>query len=152
MECQWVQIGQWVQIAGRMECKWVQIGLAECNANGYKSHLPCLTEIVTDRLRCARLLRGHSTRPWHVIDGLRLRSVGQRQCRPERGVVTTARPSAESLTEYPRATPHALGVHHARLRGRSQRMLRVHVEFDPSAAWTRLGVRLVQDRQPRGFN
>ena len=96
------------------------------------------------RLRCARLLRG--------LDGLRLRAVGQRQRRPERGVVTTARPSAESLTEYPRATPHALGVHHERLRGRSQRMLRVHVEFDPSAAWTRLGVRLVQDRQPRGFN
>ena len=49
---------------------------------------------------------------------------------------------SRTLTEYSRATPHALGVHHARLRGRSQRMLRVHVEFDRSAAWTRLGVRL----------
>jgi hypothetical protein len=29
-----------------------------------------------------------------------------------------------TLTEYSRATPHVLGVHHARLRGRSQRMLR----------------------------
>ena len=59
---------------------------------------------------------------------------------------------SRTLTEYSRATPHALGVHHARLRGHSQRMLRVHVEFDRSAAWTRLGVRLAQDRQPRGFN
>ena len=87
--------------------------------------------------------------------------------RPRRPTTTRRRPTAVStgarrrhngasvsrtLTEYPRATPHALGVHHARLRGRSQRMLRVHVEFDRSAAWTRLGVRLAQDRQPRGFN
>jgi len=57
---------------------------------------------------------------------------------------------SRKLTEYSRATPHALGVHHARLRGRSQRMLRVHVELDRSAAWTRLGVRLAQDRQTRG--
>ena len=35
---------------------------------------------------------------------------------------------SRTLTEYSRATPHALGVHHARLRGCSQRMLRVHVE------------------------
>jgi hypothetical protein len=59
---------------------------------------------------------------------------------------------SRTLTEYSRATPHALGVHHTRLRGRSQRMLCVHVEFDRSAAWTRLSVRLAQDRQPRGFN
>ena len=87
--------------------------------------------------------------------------------RPRRPTTTRRRPTAVStgarrrhngasvsrtLTEYPRATPHALGVHHARLRGRSQRMLRVHVEFNRSAAWTRLGVRLAQDRQPRGFN
>ena len=87
--------------------------------------------------------------------------------RPRRPTTTRRRPTAVStgarrrhngasvsrtLTEYSRATPHALGVHHARLRGRSQRMLRVHVEFDRSAAWTRLGVRLAQDRQPRGFN
>ena len=86
--------------------------------------------------------------------------------RPRRPTTTRRRPTAVStgarrrhngasvsrtLTEYPRATPHALGVHHARLRGRSQRMLRVHVEFDRSAAWTRLGVRLAQDRQPRGL-
>ena len=36
-----------------------------------------------------------------LIDGLRLRAVGQRQCRPERGVVTTARPSAERLQSIP---------------------------------------------------
>jgi hypothetical protein len=59
---------------------------------------------------------------------------------------------SRTLTEYSRATPHAMGVHHTRLRGRSQRMLRVHVEFDRSAAWTRLSVRLAQDRQPQGFN
>ena len=87
--------------------------------------------------------------------------------RPRRPTTTRRRPTAVStgarrrhngasvsrtLTEYSRATPHALGVHHAGLRGRSQRMLRVHVELDRSAAWTRLGVRLAQDRQPRGFN
>ena len=63
--------------------------------------------VSSTRLRCARLLRGHSTRPWHVIDGLRLGAVGQRQCRPERGVVTTARPSAERLQSIP-ARPRLL--------------------------------------------
>jgi len=78
--------------------------------------------------------------------------------RPRRPTTTRRRPTAVStgarrrhngasvsrtLTEYSRATPHALGVHHARLRGLSQRMLRVHVELDRSAAWTRLGVRLL---------
>ena len=57
---------------------------------------------------------------------------------------------SRTLTEYSRATPHDLGVDTARLRGCSQRMLRAHVELDRSAAWTRLGVRLAQDRQTRG--
>ena len=44
-----------------------------------------------------------STRAWHRHNGASVR---------------------RTLTEYSHATPHALGVHHARLRGRSQRMLR----------------------------
>ena len=36
---------------------------------------------------------------------------------------------------FPR-DPYALGVDTARLRGRSQRVLRAHVELDRSAAWT----------------
>jgi hypothetical protein len=55
----------------------------------------------SSRLCRAQLHRGHSTQPWHVIDGLRVRAVGQRQCRPERSVVTTARPSAERLQSIP---------------------------------------------------
>ena len=69
--------------------------------------------VSSSRLRCARLLRGRSTRPWHVIDGLRLRAVGQRQCRPERGVVTTARPSAEHLQSIPARPACAGGGHWA---------------------------------------
>ena len=83
--------------------------------------------------------------------------------RPRRPTTTRRRPTAVStgarrrhngasvsrtLTEYSRATPHALGVHHARLRGRSQRMLRVHVEFDRSCASsagpTTAGVQLIR--------
>ena len=74
--------------------------------------------------------------------------------RPRRPTTTRRRPTAVStgarrrhngasvsrtLTEYSRATPHALGVHHARLRGRSQRMLRVHVQDRQTA-----GVQLIR--------
>ena len=86
-------------------------------------------------LACHRRPTSTRRRPTAVSTGARRRHNGASVSR--------------TLTEYPRATPHAMGVH-ARLRGRSQRMLRVHVELDRSAAWTRLGVRLAQDRQPRG--
>jgi len=72
--------------------------------------------VSSTRLRCARLRRGHSTRPWHVIEGLRVCAVGQRQCRPERGVVTTARPSAERLQSIPARPACAGGGHCATAR------------------------------------
>ena len=59
--------------------------------------------VSSTRLRCARLLRG--------LDGLRLRAVGQRQCRPERGVVTTARPSAERLQRLSGIVAHLQTFH-----------------------------------------
>jgi len=68
--------------------------------------------VSSTRLRLARLRRGHSTRPWHVIDGLRVRAVCQRQCRPERCVVTTVRPSAERLQSIP-ARPACAGGGHS---------------------------------------
>ena len=59
-----------------------------------------------------RLHQGHSTRPWHVIDdGLRVPTVGQRQCRPERGIVTTARPSAERLQRLSAIVSHLQTFH-----------------------------------------
>ena len=95
--------------ARRLQGTWLggALGAGVTQAGG------CALIVSSTRLRRARLHRGHSTRPWHVIDGLRVCSVGQRQCRPERGVVTTARPSAEHLQSIPARPAYAGGGHWA---------------------------------------
>jgi len=75
--------------------------------------------VSSTRLRRARLRRGHSSRPWHVTDGL-VRAVGQRQCRPAVGVVATARPSAGRLQSIPARPACAGGGHRATARAPTQ--------------------------------
>ena len=69
--------------------------------------------VSSTRLRRTQLSRGRSTRPWNVIDGLRVSAVGQWQCRPVHGVVATARPSAGRLQSIPARPACAGGGHRA---------------------------------------
>jgi len=93
--------------ARRLQGTWLgdTLGAGGTQAGGCTWPLwPAVRPLIvpSTRLRRARIHRGHSTRPWHVIDeGLRVREVGQQQCRPERRIVTTARPSAERLQSIP---------------------------------------------------
>ena len=94
----------------------------------------------------ARLRRGHSTRSWHVIDGIIVNQCvasSQRRVRQQ-----------DAYRVFPR-DPHSLGVSTAGLRGRTHRVLRARVVFDCAAVWTLLGVRVSlgrrQRRQRRGW-
>ena len=106
-----------------------------------------------DRVAHSAALRAATPRPLDATLACHRRRPTSTRSRPT--AVSTGAPHCHNgasvrrtLTEYSRATPHALGVHHTRLRGRSQRMLRVHVEFDRSCASsagpTTAGVQLIR--------